>query len=1117
MSGNNQIEDLKSKKATILLSEIGALIHDIGKLSNNFIESHLKEEMDSENKWIYHTAQVDFDIEKGSNKISKFAKKFKNLLLNTNINLNSETSNLFDECIYGHHQKKLGQTEKYDKPSNWTFCYPSESDLNNSLHKIINSADNFDSGEDRGNARESQKDETYKSNAFGNESNLDCNFEEERRSVYKEVISFLNDDIEQIIKKSPITLKKKLKTSFDKTLGMTARAANDVTLWEHSYMTASIAKVLINESILQEELPIINSIEDIDKKEPFKILSIGWDYFDFLSQSQKISDIIGRENSLEKIKMELRRKIECDIPLGNKIYDDENGIHFLIPVSFDNEKIINNKIFDVFTEETRDIILPTINYTKRGNSINQLISYAIEKLSDAIKNNKRKINDIPQWVNQESKKQKDSNEDTVKNICNLCGKGLYNRKYELKLCDRCKDIRNKDIGKGRKRSLSTLEGGNLARNTSKSNEKKQTKFVDEVAWNPGTKKYDRISLFIFDFDIKKFLNGNYINSIYLRNPFENKDKILSLGEYLIFEKIKESGVPGIITKLTENSNNKEALTGISKNIGNKANWKYYLKLYFKKIEIKFNMDISYKNNLYNFLEKNDYDLDKVRETLSELEGICLDDEYINSDEANKIVNELYSGKPILEKARRFYSDIGKPDNKENFYKKYIQKKSSPSRIMRVWKTTYEFLNDFEGNVLKNNKKNINRIYFKVNNDIVKNWGNEGVLELDIKEEQDGNIEYKDVECILNDNKNQIEIIDPKVNSELDSQGEICVSIKRKGDNSQIRLGEKKIQETEREINPYRILSQSPKQFMFLAPANKTEAIMNKIKDRYEQQLGKVYGKLPLNIGAVFGKRKTPMFSMIDAARRFRQNHDEIEDTKEFKVIQSEKNTEEGKYNLKFKRNNKEDRDEFKYEINIPYKLGNGEPDLYHPYIRVNFNNDEKREKVIDVETRDNNISQIHIADIQKDDIIELDIANFDFEYLDTNRRRFDISLNEKNNRDHEILGEEEPRPYLFEDWQRFEKMKEIFREIGKWTPIRDIESIAAEKREKWSDEKNKLDEQKEIYKSFIESLLLNKLPKSVIKDHKRFLKHSILNGLYFDAVELFNKVLKIDLGGNSDE
>jgi hypothetical protein len=85
--------------------------------------------------------------------------------------------------------------------------------------------------------------------------------------------------------------------------------------------------------------------------------------------------------------------------------------------------------------------------------------------------------------------------------------------------------------------------------------------------------------------------------------------------------------------------------------------------------------------------------------------------------------------------------------------------------------------------------------------------------------------------------------------------------------------------------------------------------------------------------------------------------------------------------------------------------------------------------------------------------------------------------------------------------------------VGSWTPIIDLESLIVAKKQEWevTDEKNN------VYKNIVKSALENKISGIFMNNVnwrnniKPFLLNCILEGSFFDAIELYKNIMKIDL------
>ena len=76
------LKKLMEHRDAILLAEIGALIHDLGKLSEEFVKAHsIKEET---SKWVYDTAWLNYEAEKGNDDARKLIKILKSVKVKLN-------------------------------------------------------------------------------------------------------------------------------------------------------------------------------------------------------------------------------------------------------------------------------------------------------------------------------------------------------------------------------------------------------------------------------------------------------------------------------------------------------------------------------------------------------------------------------------------------------------------------------------------------------------------------------------------------------------------------------------------------------------------------------------------------------------------------------------------------------------------------------------------------------------------------------------------------------------------------------------------------------------------------------------------------------------------------
>jgi len=1134
---SDKLKKLMEHRDVILLAEIGALIHDLGKLSEEFVRSKCIEESGN---WIHHTAILEYDAHKNVS----YAKKVKQILENIVISVDNDSIKLYD-FVLGHHSKlwKKSQKNIWNKPERFECIYP-KYDENNIFLKLITASDTFDSDEDKSHSKDQQSIcGVYKSTSFGfeNESIEMDKLIEERKNVYKVIINWLDTcDFDEIIHKRRSCMNE-IRKHFSKALGETRRAANDVTLWDHSYMTATIMKALVAYRILDSSFEV-GSKENIIERKPFKIFAVGWNYLDFIKQSHKIPDIIGRIEILKEIKEDIKKIVEEEYALGNSIYDDDFGIYFLIPSAIDENDLrdVKEKVFDVFNEKVGGILLPVYHIEEPKSNekefrIGKLLTKAMKNVKEKISSHQTELITTPAWV--EAWKDADHvklPEDKL--VCNVCGKGFYCRNDEEKICKICRSIRNK----GRKKEKEEKE-----KNNEKEKQPSQTVFIDEIAWNLDEKRYENVCLLVAKFDLDEWLDGQYVKSLFIREPNkEEVKKIEDLFWYFYYE-INKNRIREIFTPLKDirkyvnqynrETNDKKKRDGLLKGIKNQLskisqkclddNYNTLITI-LSKLRIKRNIieDLVKTLEKFHSSSKSPQDVPLGEHELEvflkldiesrELEG----DIFIKGDKANEIVKELFDmDKPKLKPYRLLYSASN--NDIERFKSLIRQKPPSPSRLMRIWNNTKEFFENISKLICLKVpiireckivlKKDINNLTPNMAYPLeIEGYGVIGeVISLE-KTSKELYIVTPHTNDFLIKNKNNLK--DAKI-------------LLRHPDNKNKILGKEEIEDIEesyRIVRAYRIISVSPTLFMAIIPASLSPNIVKIIKEEYMKHFGKVFGKLPLHIGLIYFKRKMPLFAVLDSANRMISEF-EIKDEE---VLQVDSDPVE-EYNYMVLELTKEQKSS-KYKVKIPYKLGDGNPDFYHPYLIVDDSSNDTIEIKIDGET----IIQKHISKIKKDDKIKVKKYYLDFEFLDSNIRRFDIGKIRK----HWLFTESKnkPKPYLLWDIDNFERLRNLIQKLELTnTQIMNLYEMLISKLDEWGiseppselkNSKNEEDKERaEVFEKLVENAIRDMPLRlkvvdgesgkgKISKEDFEFLKDSIMNGLFFDFVDLWHTILKLD-------
>ena len=503
-------DDIKSNKETILVGEIGVLLHDIGKLHPDFIG---KNSIENYPKKFYHSRIDEFLKSELLNDIKD--KKFE-------ITVDSDTTNIY-KLITEHHNE--GTSDK--------------------IVKLLIKCDRKDSADDKGIVRKGQSIEnTIIASPFGYpKEKIDLNCLQKRfNDLEDNLIGLFKNYISGTMSLSHFreSLINNLKTSFSHALGETRIPANDVTLWDHSYSTASLFKTVL-------AARVCGASSDPNNLK-WRIFGVCWNGVEFINKGRKIAEIQTRSEIIENVKKKLKRKFEDEIPIGNAIYEDTNGIYFTFPDLADNKlkdfaKECADESLKIIYEESDNELWPFFTLSKASRTLT-IIAGELEFASK-----KRRIPKISPTLFVEGKEESFFENPEIatpvegQDICPVCRIRPKDEKKER--CDICEERR-----KGR--LLQWLSN------------RQDTIWVNEVA-----DKNNRIALISLNFNLDKWLDGTMVGTIYSQS-FEDwksgqRYKKKATQNILKNTTIKQTGNPkedalNIAKWITENQSKTEVKT-----------------------------------------------------------------------------------------------------------------------------------------------------------------------------------------------------------------------------------------------------------------------------------------------------------------------------------------------------------------------------------------------------------------------------------------------------------------------------------------------------------------------------------------------------------------------------
>ncbi len=343
---NSRLEVLKRHNRDILLAEVGALLHDVGKLHYDFQTVNSKQQL-----WAkYHhlvlrrldrgttriaTLPIASAIAQGRNAIQRGEIQEKSLIQHirqgTSISANQAEillgevlieddfldSDLRDQlertCITICNEKiVVGDLIEEHATPFFSRKTCQRNDRNNTS-KILQQSDFCDSSSDKGLANSQQNCGSFISTAFGNESSLNLL---DRHEFYRDSLKNWGNHQE---------LLKIIDKYYKNCLGETRRCANDVTLWDHSYSVASLFKSAVSNVVINNAWP--SNFREIT----WPLLCVNFDVLGLYTKAIKIADLLAYQKAIENACGVVKHLVEEEYPLGNEVYRDTTGIYFSFP------------------------------------------------------------------------------------------------------------------------------------------------------------------------------------------------------------------------------------------------------------------------------------------------------------------------------------------------------------------------------------------------------------------------------------------------------------------------------------------------------------------------------------------------------------------------------------------------------------------------------------------------------------------------------------------------------------------------------------------------------------------------------------------------------------------
>lgn len=312
----------------------------------------------------------------------------------------------------------------------------------------------------------------------------------------------------------------------------------------------------------------------------------------------------------------------------------------------------------------------------------------------------------------------------------------------------------------------------------------------------------------------------------------------------------------------------------------------------------------------------------------------------------------------------------------------------------------------------------------------------------------------------------------------------------------------------------------PRTFMALIPADKALDILQTIKEKYEREMGKVRNRLPLNLGVVYADRRTPLRVVLDAGRRMLQQQPlggqeiwTVQADALIGTLPADRSTLangtqhfQQTVTVRLRQNGR------CLTWHIPAVMGDGwTEDNWYPY--VFFHADKYGNQGPSGRSRafkglrpiTNGCEAcwlVHTSELKAEDQVYFTPATFDFEWLDTSARRFEIAYDAQGQRYGRLT-----RPYLLDELDVIQEAWSLIAgPDGLMTSqIHALRDIIEPRREAWQ-----ASPQEETFRQLCRDAIRNaawrKKPPLVDIDK---LTGWASNGLLADTIELYMEIMKV--------
>ncbi|WP_322821151.1 CRISPR-associated protein Csx11 [Chloroflexus sp.] len=297
----------------------------------------------------------------------------------------------------------------------------------------------------------------------------------------------------------------------------------------------------------------------------------------------------------------------------------------------------------------------------------------------------------------------------------------------------------------------------------------------------------------------------------------------------------------------------------------------------------------------------------------------------------------------------------------------------------------------------------------------------------------------------------------------------------------------------------------PRVFMAPVPADRALKIVQAIKCKYEREMGKVRNRLPLYLGIVFAPRRTPLRALLDAGHSMTQYPFTTGIWTVGSLERRDCLPNGWPRRVSLTLSNCHGRS---LRVEVPTVMGDGETkDLWYPYWQLKNGNRNDRQRRF---TGADGATWVHVCDLVPGDQVHFMPSIFDFEFLDTTARRFEIHYNEHGQRPYRT------RPCYLEDLDRLETLWGYMQHLSTTQRHQVIRTIEATREAWYGQDQSGTSLTDGVFRQFVADTLAGaEWPRHASwhqfsEEWRKYLVQAGVRGELADLLELHMEILKED-------